>query len=139
MGQALFDFCGAASERILRSRVPDCPKRWPAPAAQQRATALARSAISAWGELVGRIILNPPVATGSLIIVAALLLFGGVWPDTASRIFEDVQSWVLNTFGWLYVLAVASYTVAALIFALSRFGQIKLGPDDSEPEFSFVG
>ena len=84
------------------------------------------------------IVLNPPVASGAFIIIGALLLFGGIWPETADRVFADAQRWVLDTFGWLYILAVAIYTIAALIFAFSSFGQIKLGPDDSEPEFSYL-
>lgn len=84
-------------------------------------------------------VLNPPVAAGSLIIVGALLVYGGFWPEEAGRLFEDVQGWMLNSFGWAYVTGVAIFLFASLYFALSRYGQIRLGPDDSEPEFSFTG
>lgn len=84
-----------------------------------------------------RLVINKPVATGSLIIIFALLLFGGIWPDTADRVFADTQTWVLDTFGWFYILTVAILTVAVLIFAFTRFGSLKLGPDNSTPDFSY--
>ena len=84
------------------------------------------------------VVLNPPVAAGSLIIIAAMMIYGGFWPEHAGNLFEDVLAWVLDRFGWLFVVSVAIYTVAAFYFALSRYGQIRLGPDDAEPEFSFT-
>ncbi len=83
------------------------------------------------------IVLNPPVTIASLLVVGILLVYGGFWPDHAANLFGEVQTWMLQTFGWLYVIAVAIFLLAALYFALSRYGTIRLGPDDSEPAFSF--
>lgn len=82
--------------------------------------------------------LRPPVAIGAFIIVGMMLIYGGFWPDHASELFEDVQGWMLDTFGWLYVGAVVVFLISVLIFAFSSYGRIKLGPDNSEPDFSFT-
>src|SRR5699024_3302399 len=40
--------------------------------------------------------------------------------------------------GWFYVLSTTFFLVTAFILMLSRFGKIRLGPDDSRPEFGTV-
>ncbi len=87
---------------------------------------------------VPKLKLNPPVAIASLIIIGALLVYGGFWPDHAGELFADIQGWLLDSFGWLYVGSVVVFLISVLIFALSSWGRIKLGPDNSEPDFSFV-
>ena len=44
--------------------------------------------------------------------------------------------WVTGHFGWLFVLASAAFLLFSAYLAVTRYGNIKLGPDDSEPEFS---
>lgn len=39
-------------------------------------------------------------------------------------------------FGWLYLFAMLIFVVAALAIAFSKYGAIKLGANDSKPEFS---
>jgi choline/carnitine/betaine transport len=46
------------------------------------------------------------------------------------------MSWVTGSFGWLFVLTSGAFLLFAGYLALSRYGNIKLGPDDSVPEFS---
>ncbi len=41
--------------------------------------------------------------------------------------------------GWVYSVGVGVFLVASVFVALSDWGQIKLGPDDSEPEYGFLG
>jgi choline/glycine/proline betaine transport protein len=83
-----------------------------------------------------RATINGPVFFGSAALILAFVVFGAVWPDLADRVFGDVQGWVTTTFGWFYVLAVAVFIVFAVAVALSSYGQVRLGPDDSRPEFS---
>lgn len=53
--------------------------------------------------------------------------------DTAS---STALGWVLANFAWLFVTAADVFLVLCLVIAVSRFGRIRLGADDSEPEFS---
>jgi choline/glycine/proline betaine transport protein len=43
----------------------------------------------------------------------------------------------VETFGWFYMLSVAIFVVFALGLALSDHGQVRLGPDDSRPDYSY--
>lgn len=83
-------------------------------------------------------VINPPVFFGSVAITAVFLGTGVLFPGQAEAIFTSVQSWILSTFGWLYLLSVAIFIASVLFFAASRFGNLKLGPDDSTPEFRYV-
>ncbi|WP_210209681.1 BCCT family transporter [Aureimonas flava] len=71
-------------------------------------------------------------------IIAALVLVGVLFPADAERIFGAVQAFVLDTFGWFYLLTVGILLFAVLFFALSRFGRLKLGPDDAEPDYPYA-
>lgn len=77
------------------------------------------------------------VVTG---VTAALLLAVVVWGLVAPANFADFASSalqvVVTNFGWLFVLAGSVFVGFILYVALSRFGSIRLGRDDEEPEFS---
>nr|WP_075925384.1 BCCT family transporter [Nocardiopsis sp. CNR-923] len=45
------------------------------------------------------------------------------------------RDWIGSELGWLYVLATTFFLVLAVYLMLSRFGRIRLGPDDARPEF----
>ncbi len=51
------------------------------------------------------------------------------------RLFESVQGWILGNVSWFYILVVAIILLAVVFLALSRYGDIKLGPDHSEPDY----
>ena len=85
-----------------------------------------------------RFVINPPVFFGSVAITVLFLGVGVLFPAQAEAIFAAVQSWILDTFGWLYLLAVGIFIFSVLLFATSSFGNLKLGPDDSTPDFHYL-
>lgn len=85
-----------------------------------------------------RFVINPPVFLGSVFIILAFLLIGAVAPDRAEALFGAMQSNILASFGWLYLLAVGIFLISVILFALGRFGELKLGPDDAVPDFPYV-
>ncbi|KJY32278.1 BCCT family transporter [Streptomyces katrae] len=68
---------------------------------------------------------------GVLAVVAWAALGKGSF-DSASG---SALAWVLNNFAWLFVTAADVFLVLCVVLAVSRFGRIRLGADDSEPEF----
>lgn len=82
--------------------------------------------------------INPPVFFGSAILILAFVIFGASFSDLASSVFNSVQSWIVDTFGWFYLLSVAVFLIFSLSLAISSFGAIKLGPDHSEPDYGYV-
>lgn len=82
--------------------------------------------------------LKPQVVVPSLAVIGALLVVCALWPSQADVFFTTGQQWVIGHFDWFYVLAVTTFLIFLVLIAASSFGNIKLGPDDAEPEFSFV-
>jgi choline/carnitine/betaine transport len=66
----------------------------------------------------------------------AFVLVGAIWPDDLAEATGEILGWITRNFGWLFVLTSAAFVVFSAYLAFSRYGNIKLGPDDSEPEFS---
>lgn len=71
-------------------------------------------------------------------IALAFIAFTMLFPDAAEATFGAVQTSIVAAFNWYYVLIAAFFVVFALAMGFSRFGNIKLGQDDDEPEFSTV-
>ena len=80
--------------------------------------------------------INPPVFITSVVLVLAFLAFGSLLGDTAAWVFPAAVDFCADYFGWFYVVAIAFFLVFVLGIAASRFGKIRLGPDDARPEFS---
>lgn len=79
-----------------------------------------------------------PVLIPSLLVLGVVLLIGVVWPGTAERLLQVAQGRVTSHLGTFYILAVAIFTLFLVGVACSKFGRIRLGPDDARPEFNFV-
>ncbi len=69
-------------------------------------------------------------------LLAALVLLTVSFPDRSEVFFAQLQKAVVHYGSWYYVLVVAIILVSVLFFALSRFGNIKLGPDHAEPDYT---
>lgn len=85
-----------------------------------------------------RTTLVPQVVLPSLAVLALLLIVCTTRPELADRAFGMAQRWVTSHFDWFYMLAVTGFLVFLIGIAASRFGDIRLGPDEATPEFSFV-
>ena len=56
--------------------------------------------------------------------------------EQGQALFGDAQAWIIANVSWLYILAVALILLMVVLLAFSRYGDIKLGPDHSEPDYS---
>ncbi len=80
--------------------------------------------------------INPVVFYGSSAAILAIALWAIVSPEGASGALGVLVGWISNWFGWFYILIATVILAFILFLALSRYGNIKLGPEHSEPEFS---
>jgi glycine betaine transporter len=75
-----------------------------------------------------------------LIVSAGLIMVIVVWgvlaPDHLGSVFDTALAALTRNFGWLYLWIVFALVVLSVVLALSRYGDLKLGGDDEEPEFS---
>jgi len=89
-----------------------------------------------WGRITEK--MDPPVFFGSALLVIGFCLFGALFTETADRVFQSLQTWIVGKFGWYYALVVTAILVFTLWLAFSRFNTVRLGPPDSTPEFSYL-
>ncbi|MEP9396981.1 BCCT family transporter [Mesorhizobium sp. KR2-14] len=85
-----------------------------------------------------KFVINPPVFFGSVAIIALFVGIGTIVPGHAEVLFREMQTAILSSFGWLYLLAVGVFLFSMILLAFGRYGDLKLGPDDSEPDFPFL-
>jgi len=79
--------------------------------------------------------LNRPVFFGSALLILALVLYSVLLPEHAQEQFAWLQSWIIDKASWFYVLTVALILICCVFLAVSRYGDLKLGPDHSQPEY----
>jgi choline/glycine/proline betaine transport protein len=84
-----------------------------------------------------RFIINPPVFFGAVAVIGIFLAIGIVFPSRAGEIFSSAQAAILSNFGWFYLLAVGIFLATMLLLCLGRYGRLRLGPDESTPDFKF--
>lgn len=72
-------------------------------------------------------------AAGFIILFSLITI---AFPQPMIKVFGAVSNWIITYLGWFYVLGTVFFGVFLVYVCLSRFGRIKLGPDDSEPEHS---
>jgi choline/glycine/proline betaine transport protein len=70
------------------------------------------------------------------VIVLIFVTFALILPEATEALFASVQSSIVSNFNWYYVLLAAFFVAFCLWMGFSRYGNIKLGKDDDEPEFS---
>ncbi|EHK72511.1 choline transporter [Pseudomonas psychrotolerans L19] len=88
------------------------------------------------GESAARHTFSPPVFWTSTGILLVLVLYASVFQANAQEVFGAVQTWIIGNLSWFYILAVAIILGTVVFLGVSRYGDIKLGPDHSEPDYS---
>ncbi|MBC2723691.1 BCCT family transporter [Desulfosporosinus sp.] len=79
---------------------------------------------------------NRSVMYISSVIIVLFVIFGMFLPKEMGVVASATFAFLTTNFGWLYLLAVAFFTVFIYGIAFSRFGRIKLGKENDKPEFT---
>lgn len=66
------------------------------------------------------------------------VIFAVAAPSSAQATFSAIQEWILRNASWVYILTVAIILLSVVFLAVSRYGDIKLGPDHSQPDYRDV-
>lgn len=80
--------------------------------------------------------INPPVFWISSVLLLLLVLYASVFQAHAQSLFAHIQGWIIGNVSWFYILAVAIILGTVVFLGISRYGDIKLGPDHSTPDYS---
>lgn len=75
----------------------------------------------------------------SMIVVVAIVAWGLVFPQNFEQVGKLTFRFISDKFGWFYTLAMTSFILFSVwVGFFSRYRNIKLGPDDSKPEYSNI-
>lgn len=77
-----------------------------------------------------------PLLCIALAISAMIAAWGIADPQGLGALAASVVSSQFESRGWFIMLEASGMLFAAIFLAVSRFGKIRLGADDAEPEFS---
>ncbi len=69
-------------------------------------------------------------------MVVAFVVFTVLNVEFANGIYTAIRGWIEASLSWYYIVIVMGLVLFCLIMMFSRFGSIRLGDDDSRPEFS---
>ncbi len=72
----------------------------------------------------------------SIAIVAVLVLLAGLAPGPFNVAMQAALAAVVRSAGWMYLLVVFLALLFLLYLAFGRFGRLRIGGEDAEPDFS---
>ncbi|MFC4558706.1 BCCT family transporter [Virgibacillus kekensis] len=78
-----------------------------------------------------------PVFFVSAIIVLVLVVLGASKPKKFGEIAGQLFNFTTINFGWFYLLAVFIFVLFLIGLSISKYGKIRLGPQNSRPEYPF--
>lgn len=82
--------------------------------------------------------MNPPVWLGSALVIVLFVGGGSLFSDRAESFFNALQSGIVATLGWHYVLSATVLLVFVIWLYFSPFAHVRLGPRDAEPDFGYL-
>jgi choline/glycine/proline betaine transport protein len=83
--------------------------------------------------------IHPWVFFGGAGIIILGVLFTIAMGDTAESMFSNIQNWIANFTGWFFVLVMNVVFLFCLGLMFTRYGDLRIGGRDAEPEFSTLG
>ncbi len=78
---------------------------------------------------------NPAIffwSAGLMLLFLVLLL---LFPDPIGEAFGTGREWIVTNLGWFFILGVSSWLAFLIWVAVSKYGQIRLGGQDSKPAY----
>ncbi|WP_024952341.1 BCCT family transporter [Cobetia crustatorum] len=77
------------------------------------------------------------VFSASVIIILTLVALGAGFPIRFGELAGEALGAVTSMFGWFYLISVFGFIIFLVSLALSKYGKIRLGPQESRPSYSF--
>ena len=73
----------------------------------------------------------------SVVLTLAICLWGIILPDSFGEAASGSMNFLTTNFGWFYAVAMTAFVVFCIwIGFFSKYKNVRLGPDDSTPDYS---
>jgi choline/carnitine/betaine transport len=81
---------------------------------------------------------SPTIFFGSFGLATLFIVLTLAFPVQAAEVFATGSGWIITNLGWFYIFGVTIFLIYLIFTAVSRFGRIRLSPNDEPPEHSFM-
>ncbi|GAA0446113.1 glycine betaine transporter OpuD [Lentibacillus halophilus] len=72
-------------------------------------------------------------------IVAIIFIIWGILPGSnMDNVTNQIQSFIVDKFGWFYLMSATGFVIFSIYLIFSKYGKIKLGKPNDEPEYSYI-
>jgi glycine betaine transporter len=72
----------------------------------------------------------------SIVLSFAIVIWAIAAKNNFAAVANNLLNFLTNNFGWAYLLSMLVFVIFAVALAFSKYGRIKLGPNDSKPDYS---
>ncbi|KXB47157.1 transporter, betaine/carnitine/choline family [Bacteroidales bacterium KA00344] len=86
---------------------------------------------------INKTTLTRSVALPGLIVLFSLTLLCALFPNQIGSALNVIQDWIYTNLSWLYILLMSFFLILLFVLAFSKIGNIRLGADNSTPQYSF--
>ncbi len=80
---------------------------------------------------------NKGIIIPSLLFIIGVCLLAVFFPTLTVSILDTIKQFIFVNLNWVYVWAVTLFVIFLVYLMFSKFGNIKLGSNDSKPEYTF--
>ena len=80
--------------------------------------------------------LHPGMSIAAKGMIAAFVIFTVMNVEFAGNLYKSVRSWIENGLSFYYITLFSVGLFVCIWLMFSKYGKIRLGDDDSRPEFS---
>lgn len=80
---------------------------------------------------------HPGIMIPSLVLLLSLTLLCAIFPKRTNLLFSAIQEGIYTNLSWVYILLVSFFLIFLLVLAFSKIGNIRLGADNSSPQYGF--
>lgn len=74
----------------------------------------------------------------SAFLVLTFVIWGTMSPSSLTVTAEYTLTWMIDNFGWYYMLITAFFVLFAIVLAISPYGNIRLGKPEDKPDYSWI-
>ncbi|MGP4062176.1 glycine betaine uptake BCCT transporter [Halobacillus sp. H74] len=78
------------------------------------------------------------------VVAAILFIIWGIIPESTlptwnlANITSNIQGFLTEKFGWFYLLSATGFLIFAIFLVFSKYGKLKLGKPEDEPEYPYI-
>lgn len=84
-----------------------------------------------------RTTLSRGVILPSLIFILSISLLAAIFPTLTENLLNSVKNFIFTNLNWVYVWSATIFVLFLIYLMFSKYGDIRLGRNDSKPEYSF--